>query len=305
MGKVRQILQGEEVSCRKGFFKRRCYSRKIFALILVLLSVICFVMEFYNGAISNILAPVYGSSRTEMNGGIGVPIDAVTSEDGYTLTVEAIIRDQEEVVIVYTFEQNNGQEIPDEIYFKQWGINSSEKKGELVVIKSESNPSQVRMVERLDCVGIPIGRISEARFSGLSFDKEFTDEVAQGPWRITFVLRYRKTSIRISKDFEVKGTLGSTYLVHQIDISPVNLRLLVTAPTPLGMGESRTLFDDFDVVVKLRSGEEIPVIGAFGAGWNDEDETVDVQYEESFREPIFLEDVESLIICDMMIPLHK
>ena len=53
-----------------------------------------------SGAVSNLLAPLFGMTHTEIVDKIGVPIGASSSADGYTLTADAVIGDRSNMAVV-------------------------------------------------------------------------------------------------------------------------------------------------------------------------------------------------------------
>ncbi|MCI9118782.1 MAG: DUF4179 domain-containing protein, partial [Flavonifractor sp.] len=50
--------------------------------------------EASSGEISNLLAPLYGGSQTALVDSIGVPLNASVTDNGYTLTAEAVLGDR-------------------------------------------------------------------------------------------------------------------------------------------------------------------------------------------------------------------
>ncbi len=270
----------------------------VVAVIGCLLAV-SFGAELYNGAISNLLAPFYGSAQTKMNGDIGIPVEATVSADGYTLTADAIIRDDDSEAIVYTFTRDDGQPIPEDVTFEQFDGN------DLKIVRMEETPHQVKIVVTKPHSGIPLGRITMKKFSGLVIEEDGVQEstlLADGPWELTFVLRYRNSTVKISDDITVQGELGTEYVIQRIVLSPLSIHMDVTAPVPQTGSE---LMGDFTVFMRRTDGTMLPVLMALGAGWNDEDETVLVELDEYFELPAFGDEIEALVICDTDILIEK
>ena len=74
---------------------------------LVLLATL--TVEAQSGAVSSLLAPLFGGTRTEIVDHIGSPIGASVSADGYTITADAIIGDRYNLAVVYTLTRDDGQ----------------------------------------------------------------------------------------------------------------------------------------------------------------------------------------------------
>lgn len=270
--------------------------RRFRSLLFVIAAIGCFLAagfgaELYNGAVSDLLAPLYGSARAKMDGDIGIPLGASVSADGYTLTADAVIRDDDTDAIVYTFTRDDGQPIPEKIAFDQYGS------GDLRVVRLEETPHQVKLVKTERHDGIPLGRIKTTAFSGLYANGAW---LADGPWELTFVQRYRNSTFRRSKDIVVQGESGGQYVIRRIVLSPLSLHLDMTAPVP---SNGRGFMDDFSIFMRRTDGTMLRVSGDSGGGWNDEDETVQVEFDEEFELPVFLDEIAALVICDTDVPI--
>ena len=88
---------GEDILERSEYLKKEKKSARprwgIAAACLILLISTLLTAEAATGAVSYLLAPLFGMAQTEIVDGIGVPIGVSASVDGYTLTCDAIIGD--------------------------------------------------------------------------------------------------------------------------------------------------------------------------------------------------------------------
>ena len=87
-------------------------------VLLVLLATL--TVEARSGAVSSLLAPLFGGTRTEIVDHIGSPIGASVSADGYTITADAIIGDRYNLAVVYTLTRDDGQPLPENLRFQEW-----------------------------------------------------------------------------------------------------------------------------------------------------------------------------------------
>ena len=92
----------EQLVCaaRPERMRRRRIPPLLLAAVLALL--LAGFSEATRGSVSNLFAPLYGSSRTEIIDGVGRPVNASAAAGGYTVTAEAVVGDRYNFAIVYT-----------------------------------------------------------------------------------------------------------------------------------------------------------------------------------------------------------
>ena len=122
-----------------------------------------------------------------------------------------------------------------------------------------------------------------------------------------FNVRYKDTTVKLPiKDLDVIGTDGNKYQIHNVMLSNLSLRIKLTAPNTVASAtlNNTPLIPDFSVSLSLKDGTNIdlPFSDCFGAG-SDNSSTMQVKYSSLFKEPILLEDIESITICDTTIPI--
>ncbi len=164
------------------------------AVLAVALLAIPVRAEVSNGYVSNLLAPLFGNTQTEIVDKIGMPIDASATVDGYTLTADAVIGDQYNVAIVYTLSRDDGQPIPEGTHFAQWKngiIWGGSGGGSLSTVKNEDDPSKLHFVESWSRKSPLIGRYVSASFGELEIHNETGEDtpIAEGPWELNYTLR--------------------------------------------------------------------------------------------------------------------
>jgi hypothetical protein len=59
----------------------------------------------------------------------------------------------------------------------------------------------------------------------------------------------------------------------------------------------------FKASLKLTDGTVIPLGGGVSSGYEEKDTTAKIHYSARFPEPILIDEIESIIICDTEYPL--
>lgn len=267
--------------------------------------------EIASGEVSNLLAPLYGGAQTELVDSIGYPVDASATVNGYTLTADAVIGDQHHLAIVYTLTRDDGEPIPEGVYFREhensvtrWGTGG----GSGSQSREGLPANQIQMVETWGG-NIPLlGRLCKVTFQDLVIRGEEDhsyEMVAEGTWELSFALRYRDTTVKVpADDLMVTGTEGNEYEIQKIQISSIGVYIDVVAPNTLTGDPLSSLLPDFEFLLRLTDGTIVTPNSAGRSGGGSVDAaTVKAHYECEFKVPVPLEDMEAMILCDTEIPL--
>lgn len=278
---------------------------------ILLVACTALTAEATSGLVSNFFAPFWGVSRTEIIDDIGVPIDASVSADGYTLTADAVIGDRYNVMIVYTLTRDDGQPIPENIYFSKHGNNvlsgSSGIGGESIV-KDAKTPNQAHVIQSWHRTAPLIGKYVTIRFSGLGTHDEKRQEyttLAEGPWEVSFTLRHNDSmkDILVNR-LQVMDEKGGKYQIDKVLLSPVGLHI-EGLRFDLEHDKEPSATPDFKISIKLRDGTEALLGGcSIGEGNSTKNNhAVEFRYDTIFSEPVPLDEIEALVICDTEYPL--
>lgn len=307
-----EVLQRSEkvdhrASSNKTFFGKRFAA--IAACVAILMGV-TLTAEAANGSVSNFFAPLFGFAQAEIVDAIGHPIGASVSADGYILTAEAVIGDRYNVAVVYTLKREDGQPIADHLYFADWDTNilsmTSGGSGTLSGIVDGENPDQITFIETWSGSGPLFGRYVRVSFSNLSIYQEGEDGlvVANGPWDLNYTLRYEDSTKSVPVDhLKVIAEDGRKYQVNKILLSPVGLHIQGLYFDPVW--EEQKALKNFKVSIRKENGEIIPLENTTGGySFSQNDTSADIRFEAMFREPIPLDEIESLIICNKEVPIR-
>lgn len=291
--------------------KSRQNSRKWFSMaacIALFLSIV-FTAEATSGTVSNLLAPLFGGAQTEIVDEIGVPIGASTTVDGYTLTADAIIGDRHNLAIVYTLSREDGQPIPEKVFFKEWQtdvIRGTSGGGSLRTVEDEEHPNVIHFVESWHRRVPLIGRVVTASFSTLAIYNEGEEDtiLSESTWKLTYTLRHMDSSEKLPvDDFFITDDGGNQYELNSILLSPVGIHLDMTLHNPVF---EEGVFRYFDVCLLLQDGTEMPLEnGGGGGGMTMGDKTAEVAYSAMFDIPVPRKDIKAIVICDAIYELNN
>lgn len=303
------IQRSEKVSpnqhAKKPFFTKRFAA--IAACIAIFMG-ITLTTEAANGEVSNLFAPLFGFAQAEIVDTIGHPIGASASADGYILTAEAMVGDRYNVAVIYTLKREDGQPITDNLYFQDWEtdiLSGTGGGGSLYPISDEENPGQITFVELWSGTRSLFGRYVTVSFSNLSiYDGEEDHIIADGPWELNYTVRYKDSTTSVPVDpLQVVTEEERTYQVNEILLSPIGIHMQGIYFDPV-WGEQNTL-KDLKVSIRKKNGEIITFENAGGGcSFAQNAPSAKIHFEAMFQEPVPLDEMESLIICNAEIPIQ-
>lgn len=283
--------------------------------------------EASTGSVSNLLAPLFGITQTEIVDDIGVPLGVSASADGYTLTAEAMIGDRYNVAIVYTLRRDDGQPITEDMYFGNWETNIVEGAASgrgLRRVRKEENPSEIIYIEEGNRARSLLGRYVKVSFSNLTVYDEKEGKgpvVAAGPWNLNYTIRYKDSSINIPvKRLKVTDLEQQEYEIHKIRLSPIGIHLEGDGLNDQWESEVNqerypvNKEDRFPVKIREKDGTCIVIEENYTLSMSGPvkengrksrtSEKSEMSYEAMFAEPIPLEEIEALIICGTEVPIR-
>ncbi len=296
---IDQVRQLREKPRRKGRGLRRALAT---AASVALIAGTLLTAEAANGCVSNLLAPAFGMAQTEIVNHIGVPVGVSSTDNGYTLSADAVIGDRHNVAIVYTLTRDDGQPLPEGIYFREWKtdvIEGAGGGGSFHPVYDAEHPDKVQFVESWNREKPLIGRYVTVTFSDLMVHQGNSRELlAEGTWELSYTLRYRDATIQVPTDhLEVTDEAGKEYRIDEILLSPVGIHLEGKVLNPIW--EERDATEAFCADVQFRDGSVICLKNraSMGYGYTKGRKTAKFNYEAMFDEPIALDQIEALVFC--------
>ncbi len=278
-------------------------------LVAVIMLAVPVSAEMVNGYVSNLFAPLYGVAQTELVDQIGVPIGATITLGDYCLTADAVIGDRYNIAIVYSLTRNDGGQLDEGINFANYS--NSLQKGNGVGMYNfcmSDDKTTCYIVDVWTAAGsLFLDRMAEVTFTDIMIFDSITQEnklLQAGEWSLKFTVRYEDSSVTIpTTDTVIKDARGKEYIIHQMIVSPVGIHLDITAPNPHINGIDNTFqFADMSLTIVLRDGtvQNIENI-SFETHGDMNAKTLEANIGALFNEPIPLERIVGILLCDTLL----
>lgn len=265
--------------------------------------------EVRSGYVSNLLAPLYGSSQTKLIDKIGYPIGSTATAGGYTLSVDAVIGDRYHTAVVYTLSRVDGSDIPSDARFQDHPIAfQGHGGGGSVGYYPSPDRKELKIVEKWTSnMGMLFNRQVHSTFTNLTFG----DQVVEGSWELKFAARFRNSMTKIPvKNLNVQDSKGQEFTIHKLYLSPIGLHMDMTSPNffdyqgPDKVSEPSNPMEGFRVSLQMMDGSFI-AIKDWNCGYRSSvgASTAKADFGAMFDQPIELKKVAAVHICDQVIPI--
>lgn len=270
------------------------------------------------------------AAETEIIDKIGRPIGASASDNGVTVTADAIIGDKYHCAVVYTIARDDGQPFDvdlDSLGTSQylplgfencstyWGRMGGSH-GTSYFYDADPADNAIQYVELWETDSeIPHGT-AKASFENLVIwraeERQYT--VAEGKWELSFAMDFEDASVSLPAGQTI--ALGDMRaVIDEITLSPVALRVDYTVDSevqwedaPSGrMSEynseqSRNYLENLEITVNMKDGSALDMTNAGGSIRPGGGVTV-CQKGDVFERIISLEEVSSVTVAGVEIPL--
>ncbi len=287
--------------------KLRRFPRRAAAVVaLAAVLAVSVLAEASEGAVSNLLAPLFGAAQTALVDNIGYPVGASATVDGYTLTADAVIGDSKTMYTVYTLRRDDGKPLPKIVRFRS--DDNSLLRGHSsfssMSFDDVSEDGAVRFVTQWSGNVPLIGRNVTVSFTDLYAYDEASGTVttlAKGTWELRYTLRCRDTSREVpgAKGVTVTDAAGRVFTVEKLTLSALTARVDMTLP-PYTEREQAPDMEDFTLTLRLRNGTELKMRGmemACAASGT-------ACYTANFAVPCPAGDAASVVLCGVEIPVR-
>lgn len=321
----KKALAEAAASAAQGTAKRR---RPVFrtALIAAAMAAVLVVGSSAAGILpspAEIFAPLFGGSvaQTEVIDKIGRPIGASDTDNGITITAEAIMGDQYNAVIVYTLTRDDGERfLPegkslDEAHLMMGGYGGASwvkggGHGGSWFVDEDPEDNQIQLVETASSdVPLTCGT-ANAEFQDLLYwdpEAEQTGPLYSGSWRLRFEVDYEDCSVRLGGG-ETFSQDGLNFTIDEVSVSPIAVRAAYTADSavvwsdaPSGRQseedarQTHRYLDNVEILLTKTDGTVIDLSGS-GGSLEPKDGATICAKGRVFDEIIALEDMASISV---------
>lgn len=252
------IHQAMENAQKEIYGRRKLRPRSLLAASLAI-SLLCTTAgaELSRGTVTNLLAPLFGSARTELLEEVGRPVNASVSADGYTLTAEAIIGDRHNLVISYSFTREDGNPVPEHADFEYYaGHILSLGAGSCDIFKKidPDEPNKLWIYEHYTIRGSIPRTVQVGAYNFVQHGTEDT-LIASGPWLLSLTLRYPDTTMELP-GFSFSDAAGRVWELDTFSYSALGCFLSGTASGTVTGGPG---LNQLDASMTLKDGTIIPI----------------------------------------------
>ena len=185
---------------------------------------------------AEIFTPLFGgaAAQTEVIDKIGRPIGASDTDNGITITAEAIMGDQYNAVIVYTLTRDDGERfLPegkslDETHLMIDGFNGASwvkggAHGGSWFVDEDPEDNQIQLVETASSNVAMTKGTANASFEDLQYwnaETEQAELLYPGKWKLRFEVDYEDCSVRLGGG-ETFSQDGLNFTIDEITLSPI------------------------------------------------------------------------------------
>lgn len=305
-----------------------CKARRPFGKIAVLAVCLAVVLAVGAGASGVLKSAVEsfgaifggGAAQTEVIDKIGRPIGASDTDNGVTITADAIMGDAYNAAIIYTIRRDDGTSLLPEgtdarslLMGGFGGANLSVRggsHGSSWLVTDEADPSVIQLVQTVTA-DVPISHCTAtAEFEDLlGWDETMGEAVTlvEGHWKFRFDVDYEDLSVTLGGG-ETFQQNGMTFTVDSVTVSPVAVKVDYTVDSevqwsnaPSGQEpeeDSRQMeryFENVEILLTKTDGTVIDMSNSGGSIKPEHGVTV-CGKGEVFDEIIPLEELESISV---------
>ena len=288
-----------------------------------------------SGVVGNAFDSVFGTSKTEVINKIGHPIGAGATDNGISVTADAIIGDKYSACIVYTVKRTDGSSLNlpsgvpvNRLSFEQsncdlrgGGLFDGSSYGSSWMTKSQSSANAVQFVENISS-DKPLNQGTvHANFQNLRYYDESTQKtvtLCEGKWKFNFKVNYEDSSVSLpTGETFTRGGIG--FKITGVSVSPVGMRVAYEADREANHTEDQKsstngkmnsqMESETDrylgvpIVITKKDGSKLDMTNSGGTIGSGKDNTTCVR-SGIFKEIVSLEDMKSITVGGVEIPVN-
>lgn len=281
----------------------------------------------YNKLASESFSGVFGTAHTEIVDKIGKPIGASATDNGVTITAEAIIGDKYNYAMVYEVRRDDGETFDLQgneygylpLYFESSDTDISfmgGSHGGAYLIDETPGDNVIQYVEMKSFdKEIKAGK-AKASFKNLKFNDGNEDYMLiEGEWKFKFNFDFEDTSVSLpaGQTFNLNGMNAK---IDQITLSPLALRVDYTVDSevqwdddaPSGREpeqnrrESQRYFESLPIVLHKTDGTELDLTNS-GGSIKPKNGKTECQKGQVFDQIMPVEEIASITVAGIEIPV--
>lgn len=279
--------------------------------------------------VSRWLGPIFGNrvAQTEVIDSIGIPLDAYDTDNGITITADAIIGDKYNTAFLFTIRPEDGTSILpegitlDQLNFRSWGTVSKQEgnyHGSSRFLDLDPNDPAIQFLMQLT-YDLPVTKEpSVLRLHDLRYwdeESQSSKILCEGKWRFRMSVDYEDTSVVLGNEGAFQQA-GMMFTITEVRISPIAVRVsyevdseVIWSGSPDGRlpAENRAQMERYIVNVGIhlvkKDGSVIDMGNYVGGPINKENGKTICTRGAVLPEIIPLEELDKIIVGDVEYPL--
>ena len=312
-------------------------TRRPFGRMAVIAAVIAVVLAVGSSAAGilpapvDVFAPLFGGAvaQTEVINKIGHPIGASATDNGITISADAIMGDEYNAVIVYTLTREDGERFlpadkaPDGTYLMVGGSGGASwakggSHGSAWFVDQDPEDNMVQYVEAVSSdVSLTRGT-AMAKFEDLRYwdpETEQAELLCEGNWKFRFEVDYEDCSVRMGGG-ETFTQDGLSFTIDSVSVSPIAVKVNYTADTevvwsnsgsgrqdPEDVRQSRRYLENVEILLTKTDGTVID-LSTSGGSLRPENGATVCSKGQVLEEIIPLEELASVSVGGVVYPIH-
>jgi len=190
----------------------------------------------------DVFAPIFGGAvaQTEVIDKIGHPIGASDTDNGITISADAIMGDEYNAVIVYTLSRDDGERfLPEglqDAMLMMGGFGSSSwikggSHGSSWFVDQDPEDSAIQMVETVSSAVSLTRGTATAEFRDLCYWDDAAGQsqpLYPGRWKFRFDVEFEDCSVHLGSG-ETFSQDGLTFTINEVTVSPLAVQAAYTA----------------------------------------------------------------------------
>ena len=275
-----------------------------------------------------VFSPLFGGApaQTEIIDKIGYPVGACDTDNGVTVTADAVMGDAYNAVIVYTISRDDGTRLlPEDISgdmllvhgngtdLSVWGGTHG---GSYFVVEDPA-ASSIQMVETLSSDRPINDCTATGTFENIYKWDEATGEavpIIEGKWKVKFEMAYEDSSISLGSG-ETFTQGGMTFTIDSITLSPVAYKVDYTVDSEVVWSDSGSgrqseedrltterYFENVEILLTLTDGTVLDLSNA-GGSIGPEDGVTVCSKGETFSQVVPMEEMASISVGGVVFPI--
>lgn len=273
-------------------------------------------------------APIFGGSaaQTEIIDKIGYPVGASDTDNGVTITADAVMGDAYNAAIIFTITRDDGTALlpagtEDAMLLVRGGgadLNiPGGTHGGSWFVDEDPDDNTVQLIQTISA-DVPLNDCTAtAKFDDLwMWDEESGEAVpfAEGTWKLRFDVRYEDASVTLGGG-ETFTQAGMTFTIDAVTVSPVAFKVDYTVDSEVqwsdsGSGqqseadsrEMQRYFENVEILLTKVDGTVIDLSNA-GGSISPQDGVTACSKSAVFSQIIPVEEIESISVGGVVLPL--